>query len=102
MELCDSVTNSTAGLTWTSRVTKSSPAENELRVVIDTEYKLADPYVGQSLKLVRQVGRNLISVMVTHTAKKSDGITSITKQEEVDLTSLLDIFTAHVQASASE
>jgi hypothetical protein len=94
LEACKSVTNRAETLEWTSIFSFAVTSPDELRVEINTDYsyKTGQKYKGQSVKLVKQVGRNLLSVMLSYSAKSDMTLDSITSAEEDDAKALLAIF----------
>jgi hypothetical protein len=94
LESCKSVTNRAETLEWTSTFSFTVTSPDELRVEINTDYsyKTGQKYKGQSVKLVKQVGRNLLSVMLSYSAKSDMTLDSITPAEEDDAKALLAIF----------
>jgi hypothetical protein len=94
LESCKSVTNRADTLEWTSTFSYTATSPDELRVEINTDYsyRTGEKYKGQSVKLVKQVGRNLLSVMLSYSAKLDMTLDSITSAEEDDARALLAIF----------
>jgi hypothetical protein len=98
LESCKSVTNVTEGLEWTSTFTYTAASPDQLRVEINTEYlySTGQKYKGRSVKLVKQVGRNLLSVMLSHTGNSDVTLDPITASEEDDALALLAIFAGNL------
>ena len=94
LESCKSVTNRAETLEWTSTFSYTAASPDELRVEINTDYsyKTGQKYKGRSVKLVKQVGRNLLSVMLSYSVKSDMTLDSITAAEEDDARALLTIF----------
>lgn len=98
LKSCKSVTNATEGLEWTSTFSYTAAAPDQLRVLINTEYTYStgQKFKGLSVKLVKQVGRNLLSVMLSHTGKSEVTLDPITAAQEDDAAALLEIFAANL------
>ena len=94
LESCKSVTNRAETLEWTSTFSYTAVSPDELRVEINTDYSYTtgQKFTGRSVKLVKQVGRNLLSVMLSYSAKSDMTLDPITSAEEDDAKSLLAIF----------
>lgn len=94
LETCKSVTNRAETIEWTSTFSYTVAAPDELRVEINTDYSYTtgQKYKGRSVKLVKQVGRNLLSVMLSYSAESDMTLDSITSADEADAKALLVIF----------
>lgn len=94
LESCKSVTNRAETLEWTSTFSYTAVSPDELRVEINTDYSYTtgQKFTGRSVKLVKQVGRNLLSVMLSYSAKSDMTLDPITSAEEDDAKALLAIF----------
>lgn len=94
LETCMSVTNRAETLEWTSTFSYTVAAPDELRVEINTDYSYTtgQKFKGRSVKLVKQVGRNLLSVLLSYSAESDITLDSITSADEADAKALLVIF----------